>query len=72
MAKRMPKEFGVLHKRAFELYFDYLDENGALARLVRENSDKDKTALVCLVLENSKDYGLSAEQAERIVGTAKP
>jgi hypothetical protein len=68
--KRMPKKFGVLQKRAFELYFDYLDENGALARLVRENTDKDKTALTCLLLENSKAYGLSVEQAERIVGAS--
>ena len=52
---------------AFELFFDYLSDDGALSRLVRENSHLDDTSLICLLLENSKEYGLSDIQARKLI-----
>ena len=65
--KHIPGEFGVLCKKAIELYFDYLSSDGALARLVRENADKDTPSLLSLLMENSKAYGLSSWQAEKLI-----
>ena len=67
IAKKHPTELGVLDAEAIRLYFDYHSENGALARLVRENSDKDDLAIICLLIENSKDYGLSDLQAQKLI-----
>ena len=67
IAKKRPTELGVLYPEAIELYFDYHSDNGALARLVRKNSDKEDLALVCLLLEASKAYGLSDLQAEKLI-----
>ena len=67
ISRSMPHEVGVLSLRAIELYFDYRSENGALAKLVRENSDINYTELVCLLMENSKEYGLSDIQAEKLI-----
>ena len=67
IAKKHPTNLGVLCAEASRLYFDYHSDSGALARLVRENSDKDDMALVCLLLEASKAYGLSDLQAERLI-----
>ena len=68
IAKKRPAELGVLDAEAIDLYFDYRSDKGALAHLVRENSDKDDMALICLLLENSKAYGLSDLQAEKLIG----
>ena len=67
IAKKHPTDLGVLDTDAIELYFDYHSDNGALATLVREHSDKDDTALICILLENSKAYGLSDIQAEMLI-----
>ena len=67
IAKKHPTDLGVLDTNAIKLYFDYLSDNGALATLVRENSDKDDLALICILLENSKAYGLSDIQAEKLI-----
>ena len=67
IAKKHPTDLGVLDTDAIKLYFDYLSDNGTLAKLVRENSDKDDLALICLLLENSKAYGLSDIQAEKLI-----
>ena len=67
IAKKHPTDLGVLDTDAIELYFDYHSDNGALATLVREHSDKDDMALICLLLENSKAYGLSDIQAEMLI-----
>ena len=67
IAKKHPADLGVLDAEAIELYFDYHSKNGALAQLVRENSEKDDMALVCLLLEGSKLYGLSDLQAEKLI-----
>lgn len=64
---KLPRNLGVLDRNAINLYFDYKSDNGNLSRLVRENADKDKTALLILLMENSKEYGLSDIQAEKII-----
>lgn len=61
----------VLDAKAIDLYFDYHSDDGALARLIREHPDKDDMALLCLLLENSKSYGLSDLQAERLISRYK-
>ena len=65
--KHIHNEVGVLSKREIELYFDYHSDNGALARMIRDNCDKKSIELVCLLLENSKEYGLSDIQAKKLI-----
>ena len=67
ITKKHPTNLGVLDAEGIKLYFDYLSDTGALAQLVRENSDKDDLNLVCLLLKNSKAYGLSDIQAEMLI-----
>ena len=67
IGKSAPLDIGVLCSRAIDLYFDYHSDNGALAELVKANSNKNKTELICLLLEQSKDYGLSDLQAGRLI-----
>ena len=69
VSKVMSKEVGVLYARAIDLYFDYHSEDGILANLVRDNSDKNEMELVKLLLEQSKEYGLSDLQAMRLINT---
>ena len=71
ISKCMPSDVGVLNARAIDLYFDYHSENGMLANLVRENSRKAKNELIVLLLEKSKEYGLSDLQAERLIKSNK-
>lgn len=66
--KRMPREMGVLDRKAIDLYFDYHASDGMLAELIKQNGNMDKDALIALLLEASADYGLSDLQAERLVG----
>lgn len=65
--KRMPDNVGVLTSKAIDLYFDYISENGVLATLVKQNAGMDENELVKLLLENSKDYGLSDLQAKKLI-----
>ncbi len=65
--KKRPKELGVLIPEAIDLYFDYYSDDGFLASMIKKNSNMDKTALVCLLLENSKDYGISDLLAEKLI-----
>lgn len=65
--KKIPSEVGILIPSAIELYFDYHSSSGSLAKMVRENSDREDNYLVCLLLENSKEYGLSDIQAEKLI-----
>lgn len=67
IGKKRPTNVGVLDAEAIKLYFDYHSDSGALARLVRENSDKDDVAIVCLLLESSRAYGLSDTEAEHLI-----
>ena len=63
----MPKEFGVLNESAVALYFDYHSENGKLSNLVKNNAGKDKMELICLLLKESKEYGLSDLQVKKLI-----
>ena len=67
ISKNLPKDVGVLCFRAIDLYFDYHSDEGTLAKIVKANDQKDKTELIGLLLEKSKDYGLSDLQAERLI-----
>ena len=57
----------MLSKRAIELYFDYHSQNGALAKLVKANQEKENSEIVCLLLAASKEYGLSDIQAQQLI-----
>ena len=67
ISKCAPRDMGVLCTDAIDLYFDYHSEDGALVKLIRANADKEKIELIALLLEQSKDYGLSDVQAERLI-----
>lgn len=60
-------DVGVLYLNAIELYFDYHSENGKLTKIVRENATMQERDLICLLLENSKEYGLSDIQAKKLI-----
>lgn len=65
--KHMSGDIGVLDEKAIGLYFDYHSDDGMLVKLIKQNSNKNKMELICLLLEKSKDYGLSDLQAERLI-----
>ena len=67
ISKYMPDNIGILSARAIELYFDYHSESGVLANLIRANSNKPTIELIAILLENSKEYGLSDLQAEKLI-----
>ena len=69
ISKCMPCDVGALDARAIDLYFDYHSDDGMLVNLVKANADKEKMALIVLLLERSKDYGLSDLQAERLINS---
>lgn len=54
-------------KNAINLYFDYLSDDGFLAKTVRENRSLSKKELVEKLLLCSKDYGLSDLQAIALI-----
>ena len=65
--KSTPDNVGVLSLSAIELYFDYHSCDGVLAKIVRENATMQERELICLLLERSKEYGLSDIQAEKLI-----
>lgn len=69
ISKNVPYDTGVLVARAIDLFFDYRSKDGELAKLVKANTYKEKTELICLLLESSKDYGLSDLQAEKLINS---
>ena len=69
ISKCMPCDVGALDARAIALYFDYHSDDGMLVNLVKANADKEKMELIILLLERSKDYGLSDLQAERLINS---
>ena len=71
VSKTVPKSVGVLSERAIDLFFDYHSDNGELAKLVMANAKKEKMELIHLLLDKSKDYGLSDLQAERLIISAR-
>ncbi len=65
--KNKADNVGVLNFNAIELYFDYHSSEGALAKIVRENVTMHDKDLICLLLEKSKEYGLSDIQAAKLI-----
>ena len=61
------KDIGVLDFNAIELYFDYHSSEGALAKIVRENSEREDVEIIRILLEKSKKYGLSDIQAAKLI-----
>ena len=67
MSKVMPENVLMLCIEAIELYFDYHCEKGKLAKMVCQNSNMKQMDLICLLLNNSKEYGLSDVQANKLI-----
>ncbi len=65
--KKMPSETHCLEKEAVRLYFDYHSPDGKLSKLVEEHSEMDETSLICLLLRESAEYGLSDQQAKKLI-----
>lgn len=59
---------GVIDRKAIMLYFDYLSDDGRLARFIRSQpQEKGEDELVRLLLKESYDYGLSDIQARNLI-----
>ena len=71
ISRQMPDELGVINRRAIELYFDYLSLDGYLARLIKENDNLSEYQLLILLLENSKEYGLSDLNLKELISRVK-
>ena len=69
LLRKIPNDIGVLNAKAIELFFDYYSKNGAIVKLIKANSHMNKNDLVRFLLEQSKDYGLSDLQAERLINS---
>ena len=69
--KNQIDNLGVLVARSIELFFDYHSETGTLAEMVRNNVNMRQTDLICLLLENSRGYGLSDIQAKNLIDKYK-
>lgn len=67
MSKVMPENVLMLCIESIELYFDYHCEKGKLAKMVCQNSNMKQMDLICLLLNNSKEYGLSDVQANKLI-----
>ena len=65
--KELPSSLGVIDENAVKLYFDYHDKNGKLVFLIKDNDSLDKEKLIRLLIKESKDYGLSSEQIEKLI-----
>ena len=65
--KRAPSDVGALCPDAIKLYFDYHSDSGKLADLVRKNRHLDEYKIMCILMENSGEYGLSDLQAARLI-----
>lgn len=69
ISRNVPDDVGVLIPRAINLFFDYRSDSGELAKLVKANSNKEKIEQIYVLLEKSKDYGLSDLQVERLINS---
>ena len=69
--KNQIDNLGVLVASSIELFFDYHSKNGTLAEMVRNNVNMRQTDLICLLLENSREYGLSDIQAKKLIDEYK-
>ena len=69
ISQKAPNDVGVLSARAIDLFFDYHSSNGELARLVRANANKERMELILILLAESKEYGLSDLQVEKLINS---
>ncbi len=53
--------------RAFALYFDYLSDDGSLARMVKDNPGLPVKALAVKLLNASREYGISDLMAYALI-----
>ena len=65
--KSKPCDVSVLDLNAIDLYFDYHSSEGVLANFVRENSEREDVEIIRILLEKSKEYGLSDIQAAKLI-----
>lgn len=65
--RRMPTSLGVIDPHAVALYFDFLSDEGLLARTVKAHPEEGETALIIRLLEISADYGLSDGMARDLI-----
>jgi len=65
--RTMPESLGVLDPRGVALYFDYHSPQGALAERIRKCGKKTERELLYLLMEESKEYGLSDLQAKKLI-----
>ena len=70
ISKKSPSDVGALCAEAIDLFFDYRSEDGKLMKLIRANATKEKPELIRLLLEESRDYGLSDLQAEGLINSS--
>ena len=54
-------------KRAIQLYLDQHDENGRLNQLIRQYPLMSETELIQVLMEHSKEEGLSDVQALEMI-----
>ena len=70
--KEKPEDnFGVIDKHAIDLYFDYLNPDGRLVRLVKENITKGDGEILEILMDNSKEYGISDSMAMDLIDMVK-
>ena len=69
--KQPNSKLGDIDKRAIELYFDYLSLDGYLANLIRENLSLSEDELMVLLLNSSKEYGLSDLNIRELITRVK-
>ena len=72
ISRSAPDEVGILSARAIDLFFDYHSDSGELAKTVKDNAHKEKSELIHILLEKSKDYGLSDLQAKKLIHSNLP
>jgi len=65
--KVMPIDNKIINKKAIDLYFDFMSNDGKLANMVKQNKHLSEEELIVLLLNNSKEYGLSDLQAKDLI-----
>ena len=65
--KEKPNNLGVISEHAIDLYFDYLSNNSALIKLIKDNINDDEISLITKLLNASKEYGISDVMAKDLI-----
>lgn len=67
ISKKKADKTGVILPRAIDLYFDYLSDDGALSNIVRDNLKAGEADTLTILLQMSKEYGISDIQAQKLI-----